>query len=366
MKRRTFILLTAALPLGGVLGNSCSNPEDDTRRRLLRSWGERVLLPLYRDFEARAATLDTRARALCSAPTTLTLTDAQQAWWEARAPWKQAEVFAFGPYKDPPQRLGPQIDFWPVRPLTIEGLLAGTDPFTPDVVDTLGTAAKGLPAIEYLLYQPGIDLVAEFSGTPRRCEYLLALTGDLIRRARELREAWDPARGNYLAQLVNAGRGGTVYETLQMALGEVVNRMGFTVEDIRADKLGTPLGTTSGGTPQPDKAESQLSGRSLEDLRDNLRGLERLYYGDEPAGQIGLDFYLRFRGHQFGAQMRAQLDASLAALDAIPGPLTTALTAAPASVSQAIETLGALQRFIQVDVINALALTLGFNDNDGD
>ena len=151
-----------------------------------------------------------------------------------------------------------------------------------------------------------------------------------------------------------------------MALSEVVNRMGFTIEIIRADKLGVPLGTTSGGTPQPDKAESQSSGRSLEDLRDNLRGLERLYYGDEPTGQIGLDFYLRFRGHEFGALMRAELDASQAALDAIPGPLTTAITAAPASVNQAIETLGALQRFIQVDVINALALTLGFNDNDGD
>jgi predicted lipoprotein len=38
----------------------------------------------------------------------------------------------------------------------------------------------------------------------------------------------------------------------------------------------------------------------------------------------------------------------------------------PDRVSDAIESLGALQRFIQIDVANALSLAVGFNDNDGD
>jgi hypothetical protein len=33
---------------------------------------------------------------------------------------------------------------------------------------------------------------------------------------------------------------------------------------------------------------------------------------------------------------------------------------------QTIDRLAGLQRFIQVDIINALSLTVSFNDNDGD
>jgi predicted lipoprotein len=223
-----------------------------------------------------------------------------------------------------------------------------------------------MPAIEYLLYQPGIDLVAEFSNTPRRCDYVLVLTADLVTRAREMREAWDPEHGNYLAQIVDAGRGSTKYKSLQMALSEVVNRMAFTIEDIRSDKLGGPAGAMTGGVPQPDKAESQFSGRSIEDIRDNLRGVERLYYGNEPAGEIGLDFLLRQRGHTFADPMRSKLDTSYAALDVIDLPLTQAVESHPAEVMKAVDRLGDLQRFIQVDILSGLSLTLSFNDSDGD
>jgi len=338
---------------------------EDPRRKLLQSWGENVVLPLYRDFETATVVLDTRAGELCAGASPASLAAAQDAWWAARAPWKAAEVFAFGPYKDEPLRLGPKIDFWPGRPESVEMILYGTAPITAASIETAGAAAKGLPAIEYLLYEPGADLVGQFSTFPRRCEYLRALTADLVKRATEMREAWDPAHGNYLGELVEAGRGSTSYSTLQMALGEVVNRMGFTVENIRAEKLGKPLGTTSGGSPQPDKAESRWSGRSLEDIRDNLRGIEQLYFVGETEEQPGLDFYLRERG-SFGATMRARLDGAHAALNAIDVPLTQAVVDQPDRVQAAIDRLGELQRFIQVDVIDALGLTVGFNDNDND
>jgi len=142
--------------------------------------------------------------------------------------------------------------------------------------------------------------------------------------------------------------------------------MAFTVENIRAEKLGTPLGALTGGSPQPGKAESQFSGRSVEDIRDNLRGIEQLYDGNEAEEQIGADFYLRECGHPFGETMRARLDGAYAALAAIDVPLTQAIVDQPDRVQAAMDRLGELQRFIQVDIINALALTVGFNDNDGD
>ena len=346
---------------------SCRPVEiEDNRRLLLASWGDHVILPLYRDFETAAGTLDDAARSLCASPSTQSLEAAQTAWRGARAPWKQAEVFAFGPYKDEPLRLGPKVDFWPVRIDSITEVLDGTDVLTPEFVATLGAAQSGLPVIEYLLYQPGSDLVAEFTSNPRRCDYLLGLTADLLGHAGEMVAAWDPARGDYLAELLEAGRGSTTYSSLSMAVGEIASRMAFTVENIRADKLGRPAGTSSGGSPQPDKAESQPSGRSLDDIRNNLQTIEILYHGDEASGQLGLDFYLKKRGYHFAARMHDRLAAARLAVDAIPPPLTEAVVTSPATVLAAIDELGNLQRLIQVDIINALSLTVGFNDNDGD
>jgi len=209
------------------------------------------------------------------------------------------------------------------------------------------------------------DVVAAFA-TPRRCDYLRAITADLIAQARELIAAWDPARGNFLGELTLAGKTSKHFESLHLALGEVVNRMGYTLENIRGDKLGRPLGTTSGGAAQPDKVESPFSGRSLEDIRDNVRGIERLYFGDAARGEGGLEGYLVQRGKSFAQLMRAQLDASFAALDAVPEPLTLAIVSGKGQVQAAIDQLGVLERAIQVDVINALSLSVGFNDNDGD
>ncbi len=358
----------AAVGAGALtkLGFGCGPTEiPDARRELLNSWGQRFLLGTYAEFEARSVELQTRSDALCQAPSSETLEAARGAWWAARAPWKQSEVFAFGPFSEEPQRFGPKIDFWPARPDTVEATLAGTDPLTPETAAGFGAAAKGFPAIEYLLYQPETDVVAAFA-TPRRCDYLRAITADLIAQARELIAAWDPARGNFLGELTLAGKTSKHFESLHLALGEVVNRMGYTLENIRGDKLGRPLGTTSGGAAQPDKVESPFSGRSLEDIRDNVRGIERLYFGDAARGEGGLEGYLVQRGKSFAQLMRAQLDASFAALDAVPEPLTLAIVSGKGQVQAAIDQLGVLERAIQVDVINALSLSVGFNDNDGD
>jgi predicted lipoprotein len=337
----------------------------DKRRALLESWGDHVLLPLYRDFEARTADLDAAAEALCQTLDAAAVDRARDAWWATRAPWKQAEVFAFGPYSEEPIRLGPKIDFWPVRADAIDELLASAAVIDDAFVATLGATQTGMPVIEQLLYAH-TDATGWLAEDPRRCAYLTGLTADLRVHATEIREAWDPEAGAFLDRVTESGRGEAAFTSLQMALAELVGRMAFTVENIRGDKLGRPVGLTAGGAPQPDKAESQPSGRSIEDIRDALRGVELLFRGGSDPAAVGLDAYLIDRGRPFTRRMAEAMAAAHAALDAIPGPLTDAVDAAPETVIAAIESLGELQRLIQVDIANALSVTVGFNDNDGD
>ena len=369
MKRRACVF--GALGLGGAAilrGAVACGPTEisDRRRELLTSYGEAFLLADYAEFEALCVELAATTRALAEEPSEANLEAAREAWLVARAPWKRAEVFAFGPYSEEPQRFGPKIDFWPARPETVEETLAGDDELDADSAARLGAPAKGLHALEYLLFEPDADVLSLFEEDPRRGEYAVAIADDLIVRAHALWEAWAPDYGNFMGELTGAGRTSTRYDTLNRALGEVVNRMGYTLENMSAEKLAKPLGDSAGGVPQPDQAESPFSRRSLEDLRDNLRGIELLYFGSAERGLLSLDSYLLSRGRHLSERFRARLTACYAALDAIPDSLEVAVESDPASVRELMARLGELRRLIQVDVINALSLSVGFNDNDGD
>jgi predicted lipoprotein len=253
-----------------------------------------------------------------------------------------------------------------VRVDAIDQVLNGTQPLSAEVIAGFGTTTRGMPVIEELLFDARTDLVAAFTNTPRRCAYLTALTADLAARATEIRSAWDPAYENYAGQISDAGRGSQSYGSVNAAFAEIINRIAHTVENIRADKLGRPLGTTSGGVPQPDKIESPFSGRAIEDIRDNLRGIERLFYGNSAQGELGLNDYLLKNQRDFSQSMRSALDASYAALGPNLEPLSQTLATNPQGVQAAIDQLGELQRLIQVDIMNALSISVGFNDSDGD
>ena len=146
-----------------------------------------------------------------------------------------------------------------------------------------------------------------------------------------------------------------------------MSRLVFIVENARGAKLGAVLGLRTDGTPQPESAESRFSGRSVQDVVDNLHGVEEVFFGADVKKPQSLAAYTDRLGHdELPPKIRKALDASYAALDAIPGPLTEAVTKDPDSVQAAVDALAELQRLLQVDLINALGVTLTFNDADGD
>ena len=100
------------------LALGCTNSaQDDYRVSLLQSIGNDILITTLDDFRSRSEALHQQTQDDCSTQSLVTL---RQRWWEAREPWKQMEMLKFGPYKEEPLRLGPNIDFWPVRPDTVD------------------------------------------------------------------------------------------------------------------------------------------------------------------------------------------------------------------------------------------------------
>lgn len=354
----------AALACAAVCG-CASEGQGDTRRTLLERWSLELIVPLYAEFDQRSGDVAAAVDALCAEPSEATLGAARTAWEAARVPLKRAEVFAFGPYSRPEFRIGPKIDSWPARPAEVEEWIAGTNPVDAATLAELGVWHKGLPVIEYFLYSPEASAEPQLE-QPRRCEYLRSAAAELAGRARELHLAWSPESGDFASQLSGAGRTSTAWRSLRDAFGEVVNRMGFTIENVRRDKLGRPLGDMTGGVTLPNETESRFSGRAIRDILDNLAGIEVLFFGDAARGMPGVSAYAVERGRNFDQQFRAAIDAARAALEAVDMPLGEAVNIEPDPVREASARLLELQTLIQAELISALGLSLNFNDNDGD
>lgn len=344
-----------------------TSPEEDPREDILKSQGEGAILPGYERFTRESEALAAASDAFCNAPEDeALLLSTRDAWEKARYAYKRMEVFAFGPHVAYPERFGPNIDFWPARETTIEETLLSEDDLDAASLGTSGASRRGLPVIEYLLWSAGDDTLAAFAENPRRCTYLVAASGDLANLARGFEDAWSREGGNFLDELVApASVEDGMYMNTQEAMSEVVNRMGFTLENIRRDKLGRPLGDETGGEPQPHKVESYWSGHSIEDIEANLEMIELLFHGDESAR--GLASHPRLQGRpDLVAAFDGKLAAARDALDEIEAPLSKAVLEEPDRVRSAHEALGELQTLIQADVVGLLSLTPSFNDSDGD
>ena len=153
-----------------------SDPKPDPRVALLNSLGNKIIVPTYKEFEDQSKELHVQSQAFCSEGT-LNIEQLQISWWNSRVPWKQMELVKFGPYKEEPYRLGPKIDFWPIRPDNVDELLYSDTPLEIDAFSNFGTTVKGLPAIEYLLY----NILPENTDNDRVCEYVLSVFYGVLR-----------------------------------------------------------------------------------------------------------------------------------------------------------------------------------------
>ncbi|HEY1099263.1 MAG TPA: imelysin family protein [Myxococcota bacterium] len=346
---------------------------ESDRQRLLTDWEGTLLLPTHAEFVTTSQALIDASTAFCAAPDDAALFAATQAAWSAtHSAFKHIEVFRFGPIVAYPERYGPTVDFWPAREARIEAVLADDEPITASRLRTEGAVARGLPVVEVLLWQRGDagDNQALFTAADgaRRCSYLVAASEDIHALASGLDEQWRLDGGAYVRHLT-APSSESEFPTVEAAFSELVNRMGFTVENVRRDKLGRT---------SAENIESGYSGRSIEAMRENLTTVMRLFYGGDASARttaaeatatapLGLIDHPRLveRPDLIAAFETAQHEA-IDALEAVDAPFAVAVTDDRDGIAAADAALATLQRVIQADLLNVLSLTLAFNDNDGD
>lgn len=333
----------------------------ELRRTILAGLVDHVVLARIDELQQSAASMTSAVSSLCASPSPSSLGEAQAAWLAARGPLKRLEVLNFGPMTEEPYRIKPKWDLWPGRPDSVESYLAGDGGFEQSDFDNMGGATRGFPALEILLWY-GEDPLAAMVADPDRCSYALGLSRDIEALAARAEEAFGVEwRERITSPEV---RSDDMYDVPQDVIDEWVNRMAFTVEDIRFVKLGKPLGDSSGGEPLPDTIESRYSGRSLQDARDALQGVYDIFRGAAPGE--GLAALLHEEDARVASVNDTWHENARQALEIVLEPLEVAVTADRTGVQTAQDQLQGYQVAIQVELAQALSVTVAFNDNDGD
>jgi len=353
--RRTFLMGLGALgaTLAGAAGPACQRP--DPRARALGATVKRVLLPDARAIvEASRGMVGPFAR-LAATPGDPALAGARAAWQRALLAWQRTFAIQLGPFVSTGALL--RASFWPVRRAALAHIVNGSQVIDAKLIEALGADAKGLFAIEHLLFEgdPAAPPAAPWLAGPRR-ERAAALALALARYVESHASRAQAALGNgdeFTAEFVRGG---------QLSLSRLVSQMLVTVENaaLRVDRaLGLPA------DPRFRSAAVQAgpSGLSTELLRTWLATTQRMYgYGEDD----GLAALARTAAPAVADSVQAAFSAASRSLSSVRQPLELAALADPLLLSAALRDLKLLEVAIRSELGSALGATITFSSADGD
>jgi len=265
-------------------------------------------------------------------------------WRAMRKYWEQSEAFLYGPAAG--HNIDPHIDSWPLDFNAMKALLNDPQKMAEleaeggsYVGDKLGYALKGFHACEYLLFESVLkEGRAVGTGKPHAANlshaeavYLLGIVEDLTQQAILLEYAWagevnaaktkvledgevDVYEDKYGAQMINAGKAGSVYVTYQEAAEEIIAGCVDIADEVADAKMGNPY--LSSTPEERDYIESPYSCTSTIDFADNIISIRNAYEGAQ-TGDYSISNYVYRQDAELDTKVRKAIDEAIAAIDAI-------------------------------------------------
>ncbi|WP_157900255.1 imelysin family protein [Rhodoferax koreensis] len=286
-------------------------------------------LPAAEAFAASSAALSDQL-----APGCAPLPAARERWRAALLAWERLAAVAVGPLIE--RRSARTVDFWPTRAAMVDAAVAAA-PADLTALERIGAPAKGLPAIEYLLWQTQPDAA--------QCSYAALLAQECAAEAKAILAAFhDMARREWTTD--------TALPVLQDWIGQAVGGL----EQLRWKRIGKPA---RGGrkTDWPRFA----SGTTRASWQATWNGLEDFVRGPENNEAFtGVTGLLRGRGDiDIGDELEASAERTHASVFA-------ADPAKPASISSAQKAVAQTKSVLEDKAAAAMQIMVGFSDADGD
>ena len=198
-----------------------------------------------------------------------------------------------------------------------------------------------------------------------RCSFLTSLGEVVAVEAAAVTEEWttgierDTPYKDYFTD-----RGSASLLTGQ-AVAELVRTQVFLIRTIVDMRLAAAMGLRPDG-PDLELLPGGMGEFALEDLRNQVLGMQDMYVGHDSEQGYGISDIVRELSVETDDRMKQDFDNALAAIDGVDIPLRLALTERPDQVREAYDRLSDLQQTLSTEVVSLLGVSVGFSDTDGD
>jgi predicted lipoprotein len=342
-------------------GNSTTNTGSTfDRTGMLTNISTNIIVPAYTVYQSTAANLDAAVTMFNATPTNANLVALQTAFQLAYKQWQAVSVFEFGPAAQIELRVNTNT-----YPADINQINANitSGSYNPGLLANL--AAKGLPAMDYLLFGTGADnntVLAQYTtdvNAAKRKTYLAALSSELKTNAMTVLNGW----ANYKAIFISAN--GT---DVGSSVGQLTNQLVYDYEILKNFEIGIPSGTQSLGTTYPQKVQAYYSKMSVQLVLLHIQAIQQIYMG---GSGLGFDDYLvqanaQYNGGPLNDAIKAQFTTAIAKLQLLTDPLSTNIQTNNEAVTAAYTELQKLTVLLKTDMTSSLGILITYGDNDGD
>lgn len=315
-----------------------------------RSHWHQAIAADYQALAQQASALERQVGAACDDESPWQPESLRQQWEATFLAWQAVRYVDFGPIEQSSRAW--QIQFWPDRKNLVArkaGLWLQGDPTpTIDRIAADSVAIQGLPALEYLLFDPKIAPQPGQAPAAMTCQLMVAVAGNLAKVTGSLEADWAAFKPHFLAT-----------ESYNTA---VVTAAMTGLEVLQNRRLAEPMGLGGNERRNAYLADAWRSGQSLAGLEASIAGMKHTFLP-------GVEVLLAAAGEQaLHDQLAGQIDATLAAFTSLPaamGPLLDDANGYRQLQALYIE-VSQLYQLLTGQVAPALGVVRGFNSSDGD
>lgn len=370
MKKTIFSM---AVLMMGLAFTACSSDDDNNSNNnvsekeqamqaITDQYVNNVIFPIYKSLASQTSTLfdqlvDAKSKFRAGTLTQGDIDKLCMTFIAARSAWEQSESFLYGAATD--FGIDPHIDTWPLdrtalaKALSSAEIIEDLDDLDEGGIDNaralVGEQQLGFHGIEFIIFRDGknrslaalkgIEDDEAFAGRnitgEQELVFAAAVAGDLRDKCFQLEVSWlgDQApkahqerveecefpttvaggESSYGENLLNATKAGSTMSTWRGVMSTILVA---GCSNICAEVAGQKIGQAYLGT-DPDYIESPYSQRSYYDFFDNISSIQYSLYGNQgtTANANSIMAYLQKYNATMAADLKAKLDAALAALN---------------------------------------------------
>jgi predicted lipoprotein len=327
---------------------------------------DRQIIPGFRTFAARAATLVKTTDTFCHGPDARGLDAVRADFNGVMDAWQKVQHVGIGPGDD--FNRSQRVQFWPDKKNSGDRQMLtllkerNAERLEGARMIVASVAVQGLPAFEMLLFGKGQPerLLAKDDDAAFRCRTVKAIAANLTTIGGEFVAEWEKPDG-YRAAMLNAGSIGSRYTDHRQVASQLFNALHSQLQAIAEVKLGHPLGATV-DEARPGRSESWRAKRSLRNVLLDLVALRAMFVDAflpamASAGKAA-------EGNRFVAAV----DRAIATARQFHGPMEDEMTRPDGwkRLSALKTEIKTAARNYETEIGPVLDLQIGFNALDGD